>query len=86
MIGEPENDRCYFCGGKLESKPATIPFVMNGSVVVVKNVPAQVCTQCGEAIVDSPVARVVNSLLKQVSRLNSEVSVITYVEPLPQAA
>lgn len=86
MIGEPENDRCYFCGGKLESKRATIPFVMGGSVVVVKYVPAQVCIQCGEAIMDSPVARIVDSLLKQVHRLNSEVSVITYAESLPQAA
>jgi YgiT-type zinc finger domain-containing protein len=86
MIGEPENDRCYFCGGKLESKPATIPFVMNGSVVVVKSVPAEVCMQCGEAILRSPVARQVDVLLKQVYRLNSEVSVIAYKESLPQAA
>lgn len=86
MTGEPENDRCYFCGGKLESKSATIPFVMSDSVVVVKNVPAQVCVQCNEAIMDSPVARVVDSLLQQVYRLNSEVSVIAYGESLPQAA
>ncbi len=86
MIGEPEDDRCYFCRGKLESKLATIPFVMNGSVVVVKNVPAQVCIQCGEAIMTSPVARKVDMLLKQVYRLNSEVSVLTFTESLPQAA
>ena len=61
MIGEPGNDRCYFCGGRLESKSATIPFVMNGSVVVVKKVPAEVCSQCGEAIMASPVARSVDS-------------------------
>jgi YgiT-type zinc finger domain-containing protein len=86
MTGELENDRCYFCGGRLESKSATIPFVMNGSVVVIKNVPAEVCTQCGEAIVSSPVARHVDVLLKQIYRLNSEVSVITYTESLPRAA
>jgi YgiT-type zinc finger domain-containing protein len=86
MIGEQENDRCYFCGGRLEDKSATIPFVMNGTVVVVKNVPAQVCNQCGEAIMSSPVARRVDTLLKQFYRLNSEVSVITYSESLPEAA
>jgi YgiT-type zinc finger domain-containing protein len=84
MIGETENDRCYFCGGRLENKSATIPFVMNGSVVVIKNVPAQVCTQCSEAIMDSPVAHRVDSLLKQFYRLNSEVSVITFSESLPE--
>ncbi len=86
MTGEPENDRCYFCGGRLEAKLATIPFVMNGSVVVIKNVPAQVCTQCSEAIMDSPVARRVDQLLKQVYNLHSEVSVIGYSEALVPAA
>ena len=86
MTGEPVNDRCYFCGGRLESKLATIPFVMNGSVVVVKQVPAQVCTQCGEAIMHSPIARNVDLLLKQAHQLKSEISVIAYTEPLAQAA
>ncbi len=74
-----------FCGGKLESKLATIPFVMDGSVVVVKNVPAQVCVQCSEAIMSSPVAQNVQVLLKQICRLKSEVSVLNYSEPLPAA-
>jgi YgiT-type zinc finger domain-containing protein len=86
MTGELENDRCYFCGGKLEPRSATIPFVMNGSVVVVKSVPAEVCSQCGEAIMSSPVARRVDTLLKQVYRLNSEVSIIAYSDPMPEAA
>ncbi len=85
MTGELENDRCYFCGGKLESKLATIPFVMDGSVAVVKNVPAQVCVQCSEAIMSSPVAQNVEILLKQIYRLKSEVSVLNYSEPLPAA-
>ncbi len=86
MIGEPENDRCYFCGGRLESKTATIPFVIKETVVVIKNVPAEVCSQCNEAIMTSPIARQVDALLKQVYHLNSEVSVITFTDSLPQAA
>lgn len=81
MTGEPENDRCYFCGGRLQSKLATIPFVMNGSVAVVKNVPAQVCMQCSEAIMSSPVARNVEILLNEIYHLKSEVSVLNYPEP-----
>lgn len=80
MVGEPENDRCYFCGGKLKAQRATIPFVMNGSVVVIKNVPALVCTQCGEAIMDSPIARRVDEMLKQIYQIGSEVSVLTYAD------
>ncbi len=81
MTGKPENDRCYFCGGKLESGLATIPFVVGSSVVIIKQVPAEVCTQCGEAIMDSEVAAVVDGLLKQVQQIGFEVSIITYDQP-----
>jgi YgiT-type zinc finger domain-containing protein len=85
MTGEPEDDRCYFCGGKLESKSATIPFVVNGSIIVIKNVPAEVCSQCAEPIMSSPIAQKVDSLLKQVYRLHSEISVVGYAEPMLQS-
>lgn len=78
MIGEPENDRCYFCGGRLEPGPATLPFVVGSSVAVLKHVPAEVCTQCGEAILTSEIAAAVDRLLKQVQRSGFEVSVIPY--------
>jgi YgiT-type zinc finger domain-containing protein len=85
MTGEQENDRCYFCGGKLASGLATLPFVVDSSVIVIKDVPAEVCTQCREAVLTSEVAEVVDRLLKQVERTGFEVSIIRYehlaVEP-----
>lgn len=86
MTGERADSRCYFCNGRLESKLTTIPFVIHDSVIVVKQVPAEVCTQCGEAIMSSSVAQRVDSLLKEFYRLNSEVSVITYSEHILQPA
>jgi YgiT-type zinc finger domain-containing protein len=86
MIGAPENERCYFCGGKLEYKYATIPFVMNETVVVMRNVPAYVCKQCGEAIMDSPIAHRVDELLQQAYLIHSEVSVIQFSPATPQLA
>ena len=76
--GKEQDDRCYFCGGPLVMKQATIPFVVNGNVVVVKDVPAAVCTQCGEAIVTSEVAEILDRLLKQVEGVGFEVSVVPY--------
>lgn len=54
------------------------PFVVGNSVVVVKNVPAEVCAQCGEAVVDSQVASVLDTLLKQTQQTGFEVSIIAY--------
>ena len=87
MTGVPEeNDLCYFCGGKLEAGLATIPFVMNKSIVIVKQVPAEVCTQCGEPIMNSDVAAVVDRLLKQAQRSGFEVSIVTYGQSQPALA
>lgn len=83
MTGKPENDRCYFCGGKLKPGLATLPFVVGSSVVIVKQVPAEVCSQCGEAVMISEVAEVVDGLLKQAQRSGFEVSIVTYC---PQVA
>lgn len=78
MIGEPGNDRCYFCGGRLAPERTTLPFVVGSGVVIIKQVPAQVCTQCGEAITDSEVAAVLDTLLKQAQRSGFELSILTY--------
>jgi YgiT-type zinc finger domain-containing protein len=81
MTGVPENEKCYFCGSSLTPDFATIPFVVGKSVIVVKEVPAYVCSQCGEAIMDSEVAQEVDQLLKRAWQSGFEVSIITYKQP-----
>ena len=48
--------RCALCGG--EKLPGTTTFTvdLDFGVVVVRDVPAFVCTQCGDAWIDDPVA------------------------------
>lgn len=86
MTGEPENERCYFCGGTLAQGKTTLPFVVGTKVVVVKEVPADVCTQCNEAVMASEVAEVVDRLLKQVQQSGFEVSVVAYEQLTPVPA
>ena len=81
MTGVLESNRCYFCGGKLEYRVTTIPFVVGPNIVVVKNVPAHVCTQCSEPIMGSEVANTVDRLLKQAHRSGFELSIVTYAHP-----
>lgn len=80
MIGKQESDRCYFCGGKLAPGLVTLPFVLEARVVVVKRVPADICGQCGEAIMTSEVAGTVDGVLKQICRSGFEFSVVAYDE------
>ncbi len=86
MIGEPENSVCPVCGGHLRVDVATIPFILGDNVVVViKGVPAEVCSNCHEPFVAGRVTDQVSALLRQLKSLRSEVSVVTYAEQ-PMAA
>lgn len=40
--------KCSFCGGRIEKKKVTFTCEHRGRFLLVKNVPAEVCIQCGE--------------------------------------
>lgn len=42
--------KCPFCGGELEEKVITHPQSYEGKVYILENVPAEVCSQCGEVL------------------------------------
>ena len=41
-------DRCCFCKGKVEKKAVRHVHQWGEKVLIFKNAPAEVCTQCGE--------------------------------------
>lgn len=40
--------KCVFCGGKVVKKRVTFSYEEDSKYLLVKNVPAEVCTKCGE--------------------------------------
>lgn len=40
--------KCIFCGGKVEKRKTTFSYENNNKYLFVENVPAEVCTKCGE--------------------------------------
>ena len=40
--------KCVFCGGKVENQSVTFIYDEDGEYFFVENVPAEVCSQCGE--------------------------------------
>jgi YgiT-type zinc finger domain-containing protein len=81
MIGKHASNICPLCGGDLESGNATIPFILKESIVVVKQVPAQICVECREPFLAGRETDVITDLLTQVKELSSEVTVLTFPEP-----
>ncbi len=49
------SDPCAFCQGDLTRKTITYPTEQDGRVIVIDNVPALVCQQCGETVLQPDV-------------------------------
>jgi len=48
---------CEICGGKIEEKKISYSTLYKGKPIVVRNVNARVCSQCGEESFDPEVVR-----------------------------
>ncbi|MBI2305277.1 MAG: type II toxin-antitoxin system MqsA family antitoxin [Chloroflexi bacterium] len=42
--------RCPLCGGELEERTITHPQEYKERIIILENVPAEVCRQCGEVL------------------------------------
>ena len=81
MAGKKEpskTKKCPLCGGVMTDGITTIPFLSGDRVTVIKNVPAEICSDCGDAYMKSSVVDRVESLLDRIEELHSEMSVIQY--------
>ncbi len=70
--------KCPLCGGEMRDGITTIPFLIGEKVVVIKDVPAEICSDCGEAYMKSSVVDRVESLPDRLEELHSEMSVVHY--------
>jgi YgiT-type zinc finger domain-containing protein len=56
-MNENTKGLCPLCGGDREPGMTLFSVDLGHGVVVVRNVPASVCTQCGEALIGADAAR-----------------------------
>ena len=71
--------KCVICKhGDTELSTTTLTLERGGSVVVFKEVPAQVCTNCGEAYVDEEISVKLLGMAEQSVRDGIEIGVRKY--------
>lgn len=58
-------NKCYFCKGKTKIKNIDVDFRWGDKLIVVKNVPVEVCSQCGERYYSAEVSRKLDNLVKK---------------------
>ena len=50
-----KNDLCEYCEGSVEQRLIRTEFHFKGQTIYVENVPAWVCSKCGEKYYDAPI-------------------------------
>lgn len=59
-------ETCYFCGrGILEDKRVTVDFRWGDQLVIIKDIPAQVCNECGERYYSLEVSKEMDRIVQQ---------------------
>ena len=73
-------NRCFLCKGDLENKKTTFMVELEDCIIIIKNVPSQVCKQCGEVSYSNEVAKQLERLVNSVRNAITEITVINYSE------
>ncbi len=71
---------CFMCKGKFENKNTTFMVELDNCIIIIKNVPSQVCKQCGEVSYSDEVAKQLEKLVNRVRDSITEITVINYSE------
>lgn len=71
-------DKCPTCGGEKREGTTTFTVDFGEGVVVVRNVPATVCEQCGEEWFDDEVSRRLESIVNDARQKETELELVPF--------
>ena len=71
---------CFMCKGKSEKKLVNYFLDLQHMMIIIKDVPAEVCTQCGERYFDNEVMENLEKIVKNLKQMATEISIVNYKE------
>ncbi len=75
MKARKPQDLCPLCGGRKEPGTTTFSADMGVGIVVVRNVRAVLCTQCGEEWIDQDTAHALEAIVAEARQKRLQVEV-----------
>lgn len=69
---------CFVCKGQLEDGTTTFMTDLGTCIVIIKNVPAKICSQCGEVSYSDEVAKKIQKIINTLRNQVSEVAITDY--------
>jgi len=70
--------KCFMCKGSLIDKTTTFMVDIDKCIIIVKNVPSQVCGQCGETSYSNNVAKQLEGIVNSLRQSITEIAVVNY--------
>ena len=74
----PKDAKCPLCGGRIAPGSTTFTADIDKAVLIVREVPAQICVQCGEEWFTSEVSQQLDRLVEDMRVKGSEVEILNY--------
>jgi YgiT-type zinc finger domain-containing protein len=82
----PIHAQCHVCGANMQERIVSQDFWIKGKLIVVEKVPAGVCVQCGERVVNAETGKRIAALLKDSQRLSAAPTIrVPLVQYTPQS-
>jgi YgiT-type zinc finger domain-containing protein len=72
------NNSCPLCGGKKEEGAVTYSVDTGKSMIVIRKVPALVCSQCGEEWINNETAIALEKIVANASSKKHQFEVLSY--------
>lgn len=70
--------KCFLCKGTARDALTTFMVDLGNCIVIVKNVPSQVCGQCGEVSYSTGVTKELERIVDSMRAAIAEIAVINY--------
>ena len=75
---------CFRCKGDVENKNVKHAVTLDQCVIIVKNVPALVCLQCGEVYFVDETMRRLECIIDKLESIIKEVAIVDYLDAAAQ--
>ena len=73
-----KTDNCPICKGQKIESTTTFTVDLGKSIIVIRNIPATVCSLCGESWIDDNIAENIELLVEEAKRKNRMIEVLDF--------
>ena len=71
---------CFKCRENVVEKKVNYVVNLENTIIIIKGVPAKVCTECGEQYFDDKTAENIEIITKQLKEFETEITIVNYKE------